>query len=60
MLLVGVRGEFGAFRPWVALPLIGHPSLDEARDRSRSIGTSMLAYEGGAVVELYCGWGFPL
>src|SRR5712671_2499142 len=37
---------------------MGHPPLGEAQERSRSIGTGTLAYEGGAVVELYCSWVF--
>src|SRR5712675_909427 len=37
---------------------MGCPPLGEAWEQSRSIGTGMLAYEGGAIVELYCGWMF--
>jgi len=58
MLFVAVLGGFWGFRPWATLPLMGCPPLEEARERSRSIGTGMLAYEGGAVVELYHGCWF--
>jgi len=55
VLFVAVLGGFWEFHPWAALPLMGRPPLEEARERSRSIGTGTLAYEGGAVVELYRG-----
>src|SRR5712671_7463085 len=39
VLLEAVLGGPWASRLWVALPLIGHPPLGGARERSRSMGT---------------------